>query len=279
MTALDLYGRRARIITGTKLLVAGDADSGLRVAFSVERSLKPEPNKAEIRIWNLAETSRKLLEQSEDLPVQIEAGYATPSLLFLGFLRRAYSESDGPDIVTIIGSGDGEKGYKKSRISFSVPRGTPIQAALTQFAAAFGKEFVLPGNIAALTYQFTSGGATFSNGVTVHGNAAFELTQLLNSCGKEWSIQNGALQILDRDKFLLGKAVLLSAETGMIGSPSVTSKGELRAQMLLAPDVAPGRLLQVNSRHAPGLYRIQKCNYVGDTHGGDWTIDIEGKRI
>lgn len=272
----QLFGRRARIVAGTKALIIGAADGGLRVTFDIDRSLKPEPNKAEVRIWNLAEASRKELEQSTDIPIQIEAGYSDTSLIFLGNLRRAFSETEGQDIVTTITTGDGEKGYRGSRIQSAFPKGTDIRSAILIFAAALG---IPTGNLTSLTYQFINGGTQFSNGAHFHGNAAFELTRLLQACGKEWSIQNGVVQVLDRDKALQAKAISLTVNSGMIGSPSVNSKGELKVTSLLIPDVEPGRLLVIKSRHNEGTYRIEKCGYSGDTHGGDWIINIEGKRL
>lgn len=276
LPAAELFGRRARILVGTKLLVAGEADSGLRVAFSIERTLKPEPNRASIRVWNLNEISRRALEQMQLVPVQIEAGYQQPSLLFLGNLREAHSVTEGADIVTELTSGDGERSYQQSRASITVPKGTPIRTVVEQLAALL---LVPPGNLPALGYQYIGGSAVFTNGMVISGNAAWELTQLLAACGKEWSIQNGLVQVLDRQQALAGQAILLSAETGMIGSPAVTSKGELSAQMLLAPDVAPGRLLVLKGKHATGNFRIEKCIYSGDTHGAEWTIDITAKRL
>jgi hypothetical protein len=276
-----LFGRRARIIVGTSALVVGDADDGLHVAFNVEKTLKPEPNKAEIRIWNLAKTHAKAIEQMASVgpigvPVQIEAGYQQPSLIYRGGLREAYSVEDGPDTITTLTTGDGEKAYQTSRINTSLPKGTSIIAALTQLAA----QLQIPiGNLATMQYSFFSGAVVFANGWVFSGSAAWEMTSLLAACGKEWSIQDGQIQVLNRGKTLLNGATVLSAETGMVDAPSVSSKGELKARMLITPDVYPGRLLVAKTVHIQGAFRIEKCTYTGDTHGNDWCIDITAKRL
>ncbi len=282
-----MFGRQARIIVGPKLLVAGDASAGLRVVFNIQKTLKPEPNKAELKVWNFAPITRLALEQlgaaKIPIPVQIEAGYLPiPSQLYMGNLREIISTTEGADIVTTMTTGDGEKAYQKARINQTFTKGTPLSAAMITFVAAFGAVLegpVLPGNLLQQAYLFDTGTPILANGAVVSGNAAYELTRLLASMGKEWSIQNGQLQVLDRDKALLAAAVLLSEDTGMIGSPAVNSKGELKAQMLLAPDVFPGRLMVVKAKNVTGNYRIEACTYIGDTHGGDWTIDIEAKRL
>ncbi len=157
----ELFGRRARIIVGAQLLVAGDVDDGLRVAFNIEKTLKPEPNRAEVMVWNLSELSRLALEQLSQVPVIVEAGYEQTSKLFFGFLSEAQSITDGDDIVTIISSGDGEKAYQKSRINASFPRNTPVGAALNQLVLQLQ---LIPGNALSQPYKFDSGNAVFTNG-------------------------------------------------------------------------------------------------------------------
>lgn len=272
----ELYGRQARIVVGTRELVKGDASGGLRVTFSVNRSLKPEPNKAEIKIWNLSESTRQSLEQAKETPVQIEAGYGQPFLIFLGNLREAISTTEESDTVTTLSTGDGAKAIKGAQVKASFPRGTSIKSAVQKLANDLG---VKPGNLADVTYRWQSGSAIFSNGAVLNGAVAWELTTLLGSMGKEWSIQNGAIQILDRGKQLKATAVKLSPSSGLIGSPSLNSKGELTAKCLLIADVEPGRLLVIDSRHIKGNFRIEKAQYQGDTHGDEWSVTITGKKL
>jgi hypothetical protein len=280
----DAFGRIARIVVGTRELVKGDASSGLRVVFSVEKSLKPEPNKAEIKIYNLAPASRKAVEQDDPtstkkvIPVQIDAGYAGTgvSTIFLGNLREAFSTSEGSDVVTTISSGDGNKAVQHSQTLASFPKGTPILAAVQRLANDLG---VGIGNLGELFYKFRSGTAVFSNGATLTGSSAWELTTLLSSLGKEWSIQDGKLQILDRGKTLAKKAFLLNANTGLVETPSINNKGELKAKTLMLPDVVPGRLLVLDSKHIRGNFRIEKTKHSGDTHDKDWNVEIDAKKL
>ncbi len=277
----QLFGRRATVQVGTGLtaleFISGDVNAGLRVAFTIARSVKPEPNTCEIKVWNLSKATRTRLEQAKELSINVEAGYSIQSQLFLGSLRTAISSTEGPDIVTTIGSGDGEKAYSQKRINVSIPKGTPLAVAVDNIILAMG---IGPGNKGQHQFSFANGTTIFSNGTVISGSASRELTHLLRSAGLTWSIQNGALQVLQKRGALLADAVLLSSATGMIGSPTVNNKGELSASCLMIPGVEPGKLLVVASRHAEGNYRIEKCTYRGDTHAvGEWTIDIDGKRL
>jgi hypothetical protein len=269
---VPLFLRSVRLVVGTLNV------TGLRVTFSVAKSLKPEPNKAEISVYNLSEASRAQLEQLQEVPVQLDAGYeAGSSTLFLGTLRTALTVRDGPDLVTSLGAGDGEKQIRSARVSVSVRKQTSADVVLRDVARALG---VGEGNLAdaTKTLKFSTVGQLFAQGTVLTGNAAREMTHLCRSLGLTWSIQDGKLQLLPLATALAGAAVLLSPSTGLVDSPSVDNAGVLSARMLMAPDVFPGRLLVLDSERLKGQYRIESTTHVGDTHGSDWYIDLEARR-
>ena len=70
----QLFGRRARIVIHR--LVLEDLD----IAFDVEKSLKRDPNTAEIRITNLNADHRRQLQEQAVVPLRLEAGYAKAQL-------------------------------------------------------------------------------------------------------------------------------------------------------------------------------------------------------
>src|SRR5690606_17359770 len=114
--------------------------------FTVERSLKPQPNAAEVRVWNLSPTNRQTLEQLDGVPVKLEAGYGdTLSTLYLGELRRARTHREGVDLVTVISSGDGEDKLRKARVNVSLAKNSTTQDVLRKLVQALG---VAPGNSA-----------------------------------------------------------------------------------------------------------------------------------
>ena len=57
-------------------LIIGETNiSGLDVAFHIEKSLSPEPNMAELQIWNLSPKNRRYLQAQKAIPVTLQAGY------------------------------------------------------------------------------------------------------------------------------------------------------------------------------------------------------------
>lgn len=274
-----LFKRAAEIVLDTiQLTIAGnEPSSALDVAFSIERSLKPDPNTAEIQVWNLNEDHRSQLEDAERIPCTVSAGYLDSiALIFSGTLRTAFTVREGPDLVTTLASGDGEKEYQRSRVNLSVAPKTPNPSLMQQITKAIG---IGEGNLGTATPQLLAAPAMLPQGGVLSGSASQIMTRTAQSLGFEWSIQDGALQLLKVATPLAATAVLLTPETGLVGSPSVDNEGILSAQCLMIPDVFPGRLLVLESERLSGSYRIEKCKYSGNTAGPDWYVDIEAKKL
>jgi hypothetical protein len=266
-----LFRRKCIVTVGT--IQIRDLD----VTFTIEKSLKREPNKCDLAIYNLNDDHRLQLAQQKVVPVKVEAGYEEQtSLIFAGDLRSAHSTRDGADIITKLSSGDGEHKLRSTRINKSFAKGTSVHTVLEEAAKALG---VGLGNaVEAFKKKGLQGvGDIFSGGTVLSGNAANEVDGLAKSAGLEWSVQDGNLQILERGRALEGVAVRLAPSTGLVGSPTIDNKGLIRATCLMIPDVFPGRQVSIESEAVRGVYRVDRCVYNGDTFGTEWTIQLECK--
>jgi hypothetical protein len=267
----DLYHRVAVLTVDTLRI------TGLRVSFRIKRTLRKEPNTAQISIWNLSRDSRKAV-QKELVRVVLEAGYQdNVSQLFAGDLRKVTSTRDGADWVTSIESGDGEQSFRSARISKALKSATFSQL-LKEAAKSMG---VGVGNALELAKQgkFEKAIGALSNGVALTGPSKRVMDRLTRSAGLEWSIQDGQLQLLEREKALEGTAVLLTPDTGLVGSPEIGEKGVVTAKSLLQPDIFPGRKIEIRSALVNGFYRVESATYDGDTHGNNWYVDMEASPI
>lgn len=277
-TPRDQAGVGNKLFRRTYALTLGTHDvTGLHIRFRVEKTLKTEPNTCSIDVYNLAPETRESLEKAKSIPVRLEAGYADENeLIYLGEVRSATSVSEGPDIITHVEAGDGEKQIASARIAIPVGPKTPADVALRAIARTLG---VGLGNVEVVAKRLAaSGKAIFPAGRVITGNAARELTDFANSAGLEWSIQDGKLQFLDKGKALEGRAFLLSSDSGLIGSPSVDTKGIVNAQTLFIPGMRPGVKVVFDSHSVHGGYRVQKCIYTGDYAGKDWYVEVEAKK-
>lgn len=251
--------------------------SGFDVEFSVERSLKSEePNTCDIRVYNLSETSRKAMSGGHKLTVSLEAGYqGNTSLLFLGEVRNAWTDRQGPDFVTHLESGDGEEEIRKARLNVCHGAKVPVASAVAAIVDALK---LGQGNTPVVAAALSAKGIATINGGALTGPAAARLTDFCRSAGLEWSVQHGAIQILDVGKTVSPQALRIAADTGLIDSPTVDNKGVLNVTTLIIPGLQPGVLAVMDTLFVKGAYRIEKCQWKGQVLGNDWSVSWEGKK-
>lgn len=259
----------------TRLRKAIDLTS-LRIQFSVEMHLDSEPNTARVTVTNAARATRAFLT-ARPLIVQIDAGYdGVARHLFTGDLRFGESTHEGTEWSTTIELGDGDRAFRHARVSRSYRAGTSVVVALREAAASMGLDLPVPIITSpALATQFAAG-------VVLHGPARDELTKLLAPYGYSWSVQAGKLVILRDGDTAADKALVISEETGMIGSPELGAPESggpphVTVRSLLYPEVVPGGKVSIQGQAVRGIYKVLRVTHAGDTHGGDWTTEIEAR--
>jgi len=299
----ELFTRRWKVTIATDA-TGGFSFDGLDIKFQIEKSTKDKPNTCELEVWNLTEDHRAAIEEllpktdvaaatlkekqkrairkqaTEGIPVKIEAGLGEEgdlSLLWLGDLRTVFSVREGPDWVTKFESGDGEKAYANARVNVSYGPKTPVETVLR----AIVKTLKLgEGNIASVLkdLEISGVGKLYPQGTVISGPSARHIQDFCRSADLEWSIQDGTPQFINRGKKLEGEAIKVSAESGMLDSPTVDIDGILTVKMLLVPDLRPGRLLVMDALRIKGNYRIDKITFSGDSAGNDWGAVIQASR-
>src|SRR3990167_7763326 len=98
----DSYGIK---VEGANSLIIED----MRVEFDIEHNLKKHPNSCSVKITNLNEHSRTAFKKTP-LRVTLEAGYVGQlATIFTGDVTYAMSTLDGPNWVTMLQLGDGDR--------------------------------------------------------------------------------------------------------------------------------------------------------------------------
>ena len=270
----QLFQRESHLVIGTTDV------TGLDFEFQVRRTLKPEPNVATIRVYNMSATTRRNLEQAfpgnkdaQPIPVKLDAGYVgAVSQIYYGDMRDCETQIKGPDVITTLNTGDKEVALRTSRCQVPIGPGTTPAQALSAIATALG---VGIGTLSAAQAGLASKGLASLGRIRLAGYAATQLTDFCNSAQLEWSIQNGVLQILDRGKSLTGLATVLNSDTGLIESPSRDNKGIVSATTLMIPDMRPGANVQFDAKYLKGFFRVNEVETVGDTLGDDWAHHLK----
>ena len=248
--------------------------SALDIEFKVKKTSKPEPNTCDLRVYNLNADSRAALQVLKKVHLRLDAGYdESLSQIYFGRVRTCQSTTEGPNVITDFSSADSEKQIRGARINASFPPKTAPGIALRALVKALG---VGQGNVDSAVALLQSKGVAslYGSGVVLTGNVARQLTDFCRSAQVMWSVQDGKMEITDLGKPLEGKAFELSSDTGLIGSPTIDSKGVVSATTLMLPDLRPNVQVSFKAKHLTGVFKVIQCEYSGQTNGADWTIKL-----
>lgn len=275
---------RATFNGGLQINPGGINPHDIRIEFAIDKDSSSSPNSAEITIYNLTESHRNSVGKEFD-KITLEAGYIPPSgsgnvgIIFKGAVRDVEHRREGPNILTIISCGDGTKALKRATISKSFPKGTPVKDVVDELSKQLEKEGVSRGE-----WKFPDDvkEKKFKRPYAVCGSCSRELDTIGRGNGFYWSLQNETLEIVPGDGFI-GGVVLISPETGMIGTPAITDNG-VRVSALLNPEIRPNRRIQLKSETLEmngddGMYRVSSVSYSGNNMDGEFKIDITGEAV
>lgn len=302
---MALFNRVGEIIIGQSG-GTGVSIKDLRFSFEIEKNGNPTPNASKLKIYNLNATTRALIETPNNAVI-VKAGYEQEIgavTIFVGVVTRATTVRSGPDWITELELMDGVIAYRDSKISISFPAGTKATTVIAGVAARFG----LP--VKSLPYDAST--KTYPQGFSFVGRIREAMDKACRFAGMEWSIQNQEIQVINKGGLATKTAIVLTPDTGMIGSPEPEAKtmsekaageagiktntagvvkkqvkdekGEVKTRLeirgykvksLLQPSIYPGGYVKINSANIKNqFFRVEDVKHVGDTGGGDWQTEI-----
>lgn len=252
----------------------------VRIVFEVDKTDAQDANRARLEILNLSDDTRNRIRETDDAII-IRAGYAQDTgeeVLFTGRVASVEHRYAPPDIITRIESGDGITELRESRssVSFSGP-GASLTLIVRKLADDFGLE--IRDSIDVPRIRWTEG-------LAIAGPTRDAMTKVLDRAGYEWSVQNGYLQVIPRGGANTKPAVVIRSDTGLLSSPARINQVEENLdetkrkpgwafRCLLNPRIEPGGLVQLESRDVQGLFRVNNVRHAGDTHGEEWSSQVE----
>ncbi len=252
-------------------LTIGDRQwTDLRVVFEINRNLTKHPDPAQITIYNLARETRSGFSGGQQ--VRLVAGYGEAAgLIYAGTLTQITPNRDGPDYAVSLTCRDGDAAYRAT-VRQSYVSGAPLSVVVGNLVSAMGL------TLGAGAAQQLAGKST--RGAVAHvGYAADKLQQALLPFGLQYTLNDGTVQIIPTDGTTAEQAILLSPDTGLVGSPepiadkkpAVGAKVKrLRLTSLLQPGFMPGRRVALQGVQYAGVYRVDRLIHKGDSHGQDW---------
>lgn len=277
-----LYGRSVQVSVGQRgqpaLLI-----QKLRIVFKIEKTLEKTPNNSTIEIYNLSDKSRAIIERKAGA-IRVTAGYGDRIKdLFIGDIGSVVTKRSGADIITSIEAQDGLLAYQSKEVDLSFAPGAKVGTIINQLVNAFG---LTKGEVQGLNEE-----DQYLNGISFSGKIHKHIDTVLQKQPQlDWSIQDGQLQILPKVKASTRSAILLTPDTGLVGSPfkrvvlnqdiakkvsGTDAENGVKVKSLLNADITPGRLIRVEAQFVTGTFKVEKVDHDGDTHGTSFYSDIE----
>lgn len=288
---IEQYIRKCNLLVSNNQGQALDL-SALRIKFSVKRSNAMTPNAADIRVYNLERETAERINNKEFTRVVLQAGYeGNYGVIFQGSIKQIIvGRESGTDTFIEIIASDGDLAYNFAVVSSSLAKGSVQQNQVDACVKAMSKLGV------------TSGGNTvvpatpkLPRGKSLFGNAKDYLRDSAHTTQSSWSIQDEKVVFVPKNAYLPGQAVVLTSETGMIGTPQQTLQG-VNTKCLLNPNIQIATKIQLNNTSvqrlainlsvpgtaanipAPlttdGIYFTLVAEHVGDTRGIEWYTNL-----
>lgn len=299
-----LFSRQAELEVG-QAGAKGILIKDLRFSFNIEKTSSETLNNSTLKIYNLSPSSRKLVETPNNLVI-LRAGYELDIgaiTIFTGNIRRALTVREGVDWVTELELDDGLLAYRDSKVSLSFAPGVGAVKVLSNVAGKFNMPVkALPSDIINKTYPA---------GYSFVGRVREAMTKICEYLDLEWSIQNQEIQILKKGGSVKNQVIVLSPESGLIGSPALESKtmsdkdaakkglstdskgvikrnkvsenGDVKQRLevqgykvksLLQPTIQCGHIIKLKSAGIDDSLKVEKVNHIGDTFGGEWLTEL-----
>ena len=288
------FDRVYRLLVGKPNQKGLEIRQPMRVTFEVSKDAQEEPNDHKIRIYNLAADTRRALEEP-GLRCVLYAGYAEeggPLLMASGSVVYAYTWYELPDVVTELAVKDGYTEVRDTAVSIGLGAGAQASAIIRDVARQMGLPLVMADDVPDRRWQ---------QGFSFYGAARTALHKVTQGTGLEWSIQNQQVQVVGRRGTTRRKALVLAADTGLIGYPERTREaarekarvrdsqtnddvrlvsarqqlGGWRVTSLLLPTINPGDLVKLESRTVQAFQRVEAVRHYGDSAGGDWQSELQ----
>jgi hypothetical protein len=274
-------------------IAPGDND-GLRITFQATHFAGGAFSVAEITIFNVsAYAERQMLGDGVANKyefISLEAGYSGLfGSVFVGQIVNVqrHLEDGGATkgIRFFCKSAAKERDQNLINITLS-PETDPVQI-IEECALPFGAEIQFYGDFSELKRR--------SRGTILQGSPTDCMNELAQTFQFDWMVENGAIKIIKRDFALPNQVYVISAGTGMIGSP-VVSDTEVGIRYALNPKIKLGDTIKLESM-APrfefsgaffydiprtigeGFYKVNSLVFAGDSHGDQWEVQLSCLRL
>lgn len=287
--------------------------SGLRIQFQTANQDEEGPSNCSIRVFNLDPQVVKKITRYGFSEVTLQAGYVgNVGTIFSGQIKQfRRGRLNATDTYLDILAADGELAYNYGMVSANLDaaRNTPDGQRAVLNAAMSPLGVTVPPQDQTSALGGTGGTIPSPRGKVMFGMGRAYVNIRARTEGSTWSIQNGRLVIRPFNTYAPNDPVLVTAQTGLIGTPEATQSG-INMKILLNPKIVCGQKIQmdnatinttqfvgpdgsVSNNGIPfnqwggtnsiqfladtsfdGTYRAYVIEHTGDTRGQEWYTNL-----
>jgi len=231
------------------------------IKFNITRNMTGAPSGGLVQIYNLNKDSRAFIRKDKADPgfikgISFLAGYGSElSTLMMGDIYVGSSERVGVDNITTVEAYDGGVSYLNSDTEVQYVTGTPTRSILENLARSLSKYGIKPGAISeTYTTKNKRGSAYSGNTIDIMNNLS----------GGGVFIDNGKINVLRDNEYIMGDTLSITAKTGLLNTPK-RENTDIVFNMLLEPRVYLGQKLKVDigNKEFDGEYLVRTINHSG----------------
>ena len=271
-----------------------DEKDAVTISFEINKDVTQESNKSKITILNLSRETITKIEKA-DTKVEIYLGYKENGgalHAFSGSVIESVSKDDGKDVTTELTLSDGQVALRDTVVSLNFVEGTSARTIVQTLANEMSLPIIFGEGVNFQSYP---------DGYSFVGKAKDAMTEVCKANSLTWSIQNEIITIILNGGVTASRALVFSADSGLIGSPeriiksrpkedknppkrkrkqqAKKEKPEKKAgwkiKVLLSPSLNAGDAVKLESRLKSGWFRVESIKHSGNSVSGDWTSEIE----
>ncbi|KKL38626.1 hypothetical protein WR30_11245 [Burkholderia contaminans FFH2055] len=279
------------------LVIGNDSDaldfSDLRFSFDIRRGDLQTPNSARVRIFNIADdTAQRIAGEFSRLVLQ--AGYQDGpfGVLFDGVIKQVRRGRYSPtETVVDVTAASGDAWYNWAIVSTTLAAGSTFTDHVQAATGTLPKYGLTTGYMPEFDVK------PLPRGKVIFGMARDVLRNAAMNLSADWSIQDTQFQMVPQNNYIPGEALVLTAQTGMIGLPTQHQNG-ITIKCLLNPNARISGLVKIDNKsiqraeyslivsknaaesnlniqrygrlNNDGVYKILMAEHEGDTRDNPW---------
>jgi len=249
--------------------------SDFKVSFNIQWADTRFPRVANVKIYNVAPETQARIMGEEFSKIRLIAGYdgAMPvvpasevgrvrpiaeedigqingtnyGLIFSGDIRFTINGKDNiTDSWVLVQAASDYNAFLFASVKKTLAAGYTVKDLLDTTMQSFNPYGVTPGIIGDLPTT------VFPRGLPLYNSSRDVMDHIAGMCNGTWQMVDGQLNLVPENKYTQ-EAIVLNADTGLIGMPQQTMGGGVNVRCLINPNIKINGLIQIDQA---SIYRV-----------------------